>query len=104
MGISFGGPVAVTYAALFPEASARCVAIATRVAGQEVAGEQAEQEMEQMLARHAGASWYPSARATWDDWTECVLAATDGREVDAMLPVERRGGVRRKRRPVRAPR
>jgi len=38
-----------------------------------------------MLARHAGASWYPSARATWDDWTERVLAATDGREVDAMM-------------------
>ena len=31
MGISFGGTVAVTYAALFPEATTRCVAIATRV-------------------------------------------------------------------------
>jgi pimeloyl-ACP methyl ester carboxylesterase len=59
--------------------------------------------MERMLARHAQAPWYESARATWDSWTPRVLAATDGREVDAMwaevLPLytahPERPGVRR---------
>ena len=85
MGISFGSLVALTYAALFPETAARCIAVAARAVGEEEQGAEAEQEMEQMLSRHAQAPWYESARATWDAWTERVLAATDAREVDTMM-------------------
>jgi proline iminopeptidase len=85
MGISFGSLVALTYAALFPDAAARCIAIAARAVGEDEQGDDAEQEMERMLSRHAQAPWYESARATWDAWTERVLAATDAREVDAMM-------------------
>jgi proline iminopeptidase len=85
MGISFGSIVALTYAALFLDATARCIAIAARAVGEEEQGVEAEQEMERMLSRHAQAAWYEPARATWDAWTERVLAATDGREIDAMM-------------------
>jgi pimeloyl-ACP methyl ester carboxylesterase len=85
MGISFGSLVALTYAALFPDAAVRCIAIASRVIGQEQEGEEQVDEMERFLARHEGAAWYPSARRTWDDWTERVLAASDPAEVDAMM-------------------
>jgi proline iminopeptidase len=85
MGISFGAIVALTYAALFPDASARCIAIAGRVVGADEQGEAAADDMERMLVRHAGAAWYPSARATWDGWTERVLAATEPSQVDHMM-------------------
>lgn len=85
MGISFGSLVALTYSALFPDAAARCIAIAARAVGEEEQGVEAEQEMEQMLSRHAQAPWYESARATWDAWTERALAATDPHEVDRMM-------------------
>jgi proline iminopeptidase len=85
MGISFGGIVALAYAALFPEVSTRCIAVATRVVGQQEEGEEAAQEMERMLERHAAAPWYPSARATWLAWTDRVLEATDPGEIDAMM-------------------
>ena len=85
MGISFGSLVALTYAALFPEATTRCIAIAARAVGEEEQGVDAEQEMQQMLSRHSQAPWYESARATWDAWTERVLAATDPHEVDVMM-------------------
>jgi pimeloyl-ACP methyl ester carboxylesterase len=85
MGISFGSLVALTYSALFPEAVARCIAIAARAVGEDEQGAEAQEEMERMLARHADAPWYESARATWDEWTPRVLAATDAREVDAMM-------------------
>ncbi len=85
MGISFGGTVAVTYAALFPEATTRCIAIATRVTGEEVAGEESAEEMQEGLARHADAPWFEEARGVWDGWTERALAANDGRELDAMM-------------------
>ena len=85
MGISFGGVVALAYSALFPDAPARCIAISARAVGEDEQGADAEQEMEQMLARHSEAPWYESARATWDAWTPRVLAATDAREVDAMM-------------------
>ena len=87
MGISFGGTVAVTYAALFPEATTRCIAIATRVTGEEVAGEESAEEMQELLARHADAPWFDEAREVWDSWTERVLAATDARAVDEMMAV-----------------
>jgi proline iminopeptidase len=85
MGISFGSLVALTCAALYPDAAARCIAIAARVVGEDEQGAEAEQEMERMLSRHSRAPWYAPARATWDAWTERVLAATDGREIDAMM-------------------
>jgi proline iminopeptidase len=85
MGGSFGGVVAVTYAALFPDATTRCVAISTRVAGEEVAGEEAAEEMRLMLARHADAPWFGEAEETWNTWTERVLAATEPTEVDEMM-------------------
>jgi len=77
--------VALTYAALFTEPTTRCIAIAARAVRQEDEGEAAANEMQEMLARHEGAPWYPEARATWDSWTERVLAATDSSEVDAMM-------------------
>lgn len=85
MGISFGSIVALTYAALFPEVTERCIAISARVVGIDEEGEAAADEMQQMLARHAEAPWYPEARAVWDGWTERVLAATEVSEVDEMM-------------------
>ena len=85
MGFSFGSMVALTYAALFPDVAARCIAIAARAVGEEEQGAEAEQEMERMLARHQDAPWYESARATWDNWTERALAATEAAEIDAMM-------------------
>jgi proline iminopeptidase len=85
MGISFGGVVALSYASLFPEATTRCICVASRAVGQELEGEEAASEMQSFLARHAAQPWYPSARKVWDEWTERVLAAEDYREVDAMM-------------------
>jgi proline iminopeptidase len=85
MGISFGGIVALTYAALFRDVTTRCVAVATRVVEQEGDADGAGAEMEQMLSRHEGAPWYPRARATWEAWTERVMEARDASEVDAMM-------------------
>ena len=85
MGISFGSIVALTYAALFPESTTRCVAIAARAVGQEEEGDAAANEMQEMLARHDGAPWYAEARATWDAFTDRVLSATDPSEVDSMM-------------------
>jgi len=85
MGISFGGIVALTYAALFPDATMRCISVAARAVGQELEGDEAAAEMEAFLARHAHQPWYPSARETWDGWTERVLAAENAHEVDVMM-------------------
>ena len=85
MGISFGGIVALTYAALYPESTTCCISVASRAVGAELEGDQAAAEMEAFLARHEDKPWYPSARKTWDQWTERVLAAEDSREVDAMM-------------------
>jgi proline iminopeptidase len=85
MGISFGGVVALTYAALFPEATTRCICVSARAVGEELESEEAAAEMQAFLARHSHQSWYPHARRTWDEWTERVLAANDAHEVDAMM-------------------
>jgi pimeloyl-ACP methyl ester carboxylesterase len=85
MGHSFGGIVALTYAALFPQATTRCISVASRVVGAELEGEDAAAEMQAFLARDAREPWYPAARATWDEWTERVLAAEEPTEVDAMM-------------------
>ncbi len=85
MGTSFGGEVALTYASLFADATTRCISVASRAVGAEAQGEDAAAEMETFLGRHAHQPWYPSARRTWDGWTERVLAAQDASEVDAMM-------------------
>jgi pimeloyl-ACP methyl ester carboxylesterase len=87
-GVSFGGTVALTYAALYPERTTHCLAVSAFAFGEdadEARGGEAEAEMEAMLARHAGAAWYPEARAAWDNWTETTMAATDGAEIEALF-------------------
>jgi len=64
-GVSFGGTVALTYAALFPEVTTRCIAVSAFAVGEELDEEEggdAAAEMEAALARHADAAWYPEAR------------------------------------------
>jgi proline iminopeptidase len=87
-GASFGGTVALTYAALFPEVTTRCIAVSAFAVGVELDEEEggdAAAAMEAALARHAEAPWYPEARRIWDDWTPRALAATDPGEVEDML-------------------
>lgn len=85
MGISFGAIVALTYAALFPQASDACIAVAGRAVGVELEGDESADEMQRFLARHADEPWYPSARRVWDEWTERVLSTEDAATVDAMM-------------------
>jgi pimeloyl-ACP methyl ester carboxylesterase len=84
-GFSFGGIVALTYAALYPDATSGCIAVSARVVGIEVEGDDAAAEMQAFLSRHAEQPWFPEARRTWDEWTERVLAADDAGEVDEMM-------------------
>jgi pimeloyl-ACP methyl ester carboxylesterase len=87
-GVSFGGSVALTYAALFPEVTTRCISVSAFAVGEELDEEEggdAAAEMEAALARHAHAEWYPEAREIWDDWTARALAATDPAEIRDML-------------------
>ncbi len=98
-GVSSGGSVALTYAALFPEVTARCVAVSAFAVGEELDEEEggdAAAEMEAALARHADADWYPEAREVWDDWTPRALAATGPDEVreQAKRPSRKRNGSR----------
>jgi proline iminopeptidase len=85
MGLSFGGTVALSYAGLFPDVAVRCISIAGRATGEEIAGDESAEEMERLLSRHAHAPWYPSARNAWDEWTERALAAEEAAEIDAMM-------------------
>ncbi len=87
-GASFGGAVALTYAALFPEVTTHCIAVSAFAVGEELDEEEggdAAAAMEAALARHAEAPWYPEARQIWDEWTPRALAATDPTEVADML-------------------
>ncbi len=87
-GVSFGGTVALAYAALFPETTVRCIAVSAFAVGEELDQEEggdAAAEMEAALARHSQTSWYPAACEVWDSWTTRVLAATDPTEVRDML-------------------
>ena len=87
-GSSFGGTVALTYAALFPAHTRRCIAVDAFGFGTELdqaEGGAAAAEMEAMLQRHSGSPWFVEARANWDSWTERVLAATDHHTVDEMM-------------------
>jgi pimeloyl-ACP methyl ester carboxylesterase len=89
-GHSFGGTVALTYAALYPSASARCICMDGLVASPELEGSDAaaaEADMRNALARHRNASWYGDALRAWEEWTDLVLAATSGREVDELFGV-----------------
>jgi pimeloyl-ACP methyl ester carboxylesterase len=90
LGHYCGGGVALTYSALFPEATSRCISAAGFAVGADVdlaEGGEAAAEMEAMLSRHQSAGWYAEARTTWDEWTERVLASDDASEVDAMMRV-----------------
>jgi len=87
-GVSFGGTVALAYAALFPEVTTRCIAVSAFALGEDLDQEEggdAAAEMEAAIARHAEASWYPEARQVWEDWTPRALVATDPAEVEDML-------------------
>ncbi len=84
-GVSFGGIMALTYAAMYPDPVDWCLAVSARAVGEDIADENAAEELERNLSRHAGAPWYPEARATIDAWTERVLDTDDSAEVDAML-------------------
>jgi proline iminopeptidase len=87
-GHSFGGTVALTYAALYPSHSARCICMDGLGASPELEGsESAAADMRNGLARHADASWYGDALRAWEQWTDLVLAATSGREVDELFGV-----------------
>ena len=67
LGHSWGGTVCLTYAALFPEATRRCVAIAAWSASAVAQTPEAEAEFERGLARHAGTAWIEEARRVWDE-------------------------------------
>ena len=88
LGHSFGGTTALTYAALFPQSTAECVAVAAFGIGPDADAQDegdAEAEFEALLARHAGSPWYEAARPVMDSWTERILAATDATEMEQMM-------------------
>ena len=88
LGHSFGATTALTYAALFPESTTACIAVAGFGIGPAADAEQggaAEAESEALMQRHASASWYAGARPVMDQWTERILAATDPAEMESMM-------------------
>jgi proline iminopeptidase len=88
LGHSFGATTALTYAALFPDCTAMCVAVGAFGIGPDTdarEGGEAEAEAEALLARHAGSPWYEAARPVMDSWTERLLAATDAAEMEQMM-------------------
>ncbi len=88
LGHSFGATTALTYAALFPQSTASCVAVAAFGVGPDADaqdGGEAEAEAEALLARHASSPWYEAARPVMDQWTERLLAATDPAEMEQMM-------------------
>jgi proline iminopeptidase len=88
LGHSFGATTALTYAALFPESTAACVAVAGFGIGPAADadhGAAAEAESEALLRRHAGAPWFAAAATVMDEWTERILAATDPAEMESMM-------------------
>jgi len=89
-GVSFGGTVALTYSALFPNVATRCVAVSPFGLGSEVneaEGGDAEAEMKRALAGHAGAPWFAEAMEVWDSWTARVLSATSAAEAEHMMRI-----------------
>jgi len=88
LGHSFGATTALTYAALHPESTAACVAVAAFGIGPDAdaqGGGEADTESEALLLRHAGSPWYENARPVMDQWTELLLAATAPAEMEQMM-------------------
>jgi proline iminopeptidase len=88
LGHSFGATTALTYAALFPQSTAACVAVGAFGIGPGADAQQggeAGSDAEALLARHAGSPWYEAARPVIDSWTERLLAATDAAEMEQMM-------------------
>jgi len=86
LGHSFGATTALTYAALYPESTARCVAVAAFGIGPDADARQGgDAEAEALLARHSRSPWYEAARPVMDSWTERLLAATDASEMEQMM-------------------
>ena len=88
LGHSFGGTTALTYAALFPESTQACVAVAAFGIGPDADardGGEAGAEFGALLARHAGSPWYEAARPVMDEWAERILAADDPAEMEQMM-------------------
>lgn len=67
LGHSWGGTVCLTYAALFPEATLRSIAIDAWSAALVDKTPEAKAEFERGLARHAGASWIDAATRVWEE-------------------------------------
>jgi proline iminopeptidase len=86
LGHSFGATTALTYAALYPESTAGCVAVAAFGIGPDAdAQDGGEAEAEALLLRHVGSPWYEAARPVMDQWTERLLAATDPAQMEQMM-------------------
>jgi pimeloyl-ACP methyl ester carboxylesterase len=88
VGFSFGGGVALAYAAHFPQVTRHCITVGGYVVeevGEEYVTAQAQAQFTRVLARHASAASYPEVYAVLETWTERVLAATDHAEVDALF-------------------
>lgn len=88
LGHSFGATTALTYAALYPQSTANCVAVAAFGIGPDADaqdGGDAEAEADALLTRHASSPWYAEARPVMDSWTERLLAATDAAEMEQMM-------------------
>lgn len=84
LGHSFGATTALTYAALYPQSTGSCVAVAAFGIGPG-ADAQDDGEAEALLARHASSPWYAEARPVMDCWTERLLAASDAAEMEQMM-------------------
>lgn len=67
LGHSWGGTVCLTYAALFPEATLRSIAIDAWSAALVDKTPEAKAEFERGLARHAGTSWIDAATRVWEE-------------------------------------
>lgn len=70
VGHSWGGTVCLTYAALFPEATRRCIAIDAWSAAYVDATPEAKGEFDRGLARHAGTTWIDAATRVWKEADE----------------------------------
>jgi proline iminopeptidase len=86
-GLSFGGTVALTYSALYPDHTLRCLAISPYALGTELHEEVAATQENRAFERHAQAPWFPEAKEVIDHWTERVLAAQDPAEVGRMFSI-----------------
>ena len=66
LGHSWGGTVCLAYAALYPEATRRCIAIDAWAARDIEEGPAAQAEMAAGLTRHAGEPWLAAAEAAFE--------------------------------------